>query len=79
MVKIVKITLIIVFLCTKSYSLEERATCYAGECNFYPGKIYTAGQTNCLNSLEQVQIEQDEFGFIIIDTGEWCVIYNEVR
>jgi hypothetical protein len=55
----------------------EMATCLAGECEFFIGIWYEYGETNCMQSLIMEEVEQGPLGFTIVETGEYCMIFNE--
>jgi len=77
-IKFIKIVIVFLLLSiSKSFSDQGQANCYSGTCTFYPGKYYTYGETTCLETLEQEDVIQDEFGFTVIETDKWCVIFND--
>tara|TARA_R110000803_G_scaffold206913_1_gene274499 strand:+ start:74 stop:268 length:195 start_codon:yes stop_codon:yes gene_type:complete len=55
----------------------DRATCFAGSCDFFPGIWYEYAETNCMDNLLMEEVDQDAFGFTIIETGDWCMVFNE--
>ena len=75
MKKILGISVLVLLLNSNAYS--EMATCYAGECEFFIGIWYEYAETNCLQSLMMEEVDQDPLGFTIVDTGEYCMVFNE--
>ena len=53
------------------------ATCFAGECEFFIGIWYEYAETNCFQSLIMEEVDQGPLGFTIVDTGEYCMVFNE--
>ena len=64
-------------LMLSSNAYSEMATCYAGECEFFIGIWYEYAETNCMQTLMMEEVEQDPFGFEIVETGEYCMAFNE--
>ena len=53
------------------------ATCFAGECEFFIGIWYEYAETYCMQSLMMEEVEQGPLGFTIVETGEYCMVFNE--
>tara|TARA_B100001250_G_scaffold395793_1_gene401095 strand:- start:1395 stop:1628 length:234 start_codon:yes stop_codon:yes gene_type:complete len=53
------------------------ATCFAGECEFFPGLWYSYAETICMQPLRNEEVDQGPLGFEIIATGEFCMVFNE--
>ena len=53
------------------------ATCFAGECDFYIGIWYEYAETTCMQNLTMEEVDQGPLGFTIIETGEYCMVFNE--
>ena len=53
------------------------ATCFAGECEFFIGIWYEYAETNCMQSLMMEEVDQGPLGFTIVDTDEYCMVFNE--
>ena len=75
MKKLLGIVVLGLFLSSNAYA--EMATCYAGECEFFIGIWYEYAETNCIQSLMMEEVEQDPLGFEIVETGEYCMVFNE--
>ena len=75
MKKLLSIVVLGLFLSSNAYS--EMATCFAGECEFFIGIWYEYAETNCLQTLIMEEVEQGPIGFEIVDTGEFCMVFNE--
>ena len=75
MKKLLGIVVLSLFLSSNAYS--EMATCFAGECEFFIGIWYEYAETNCLQTLIMEEVEQGPIGFEIVDTGEFCMVFNE--
>ena len=75
MKKLLGIVVLSLFLSSNAYS--EMATCFAGECEFFIGIWYDYAETNCLQTLMMEEVEQGPLGFEIVDTGEFCMVFNE--
>ena len=60
-----------------SNAYSEMATCYAGECEFFIGIWYEYAETNCMQTLMMEEVEQGPLGFEIVETGEYCMVFNE--
>jgi hypothetical protein len=75
MKKLFGVVVLCLFLSSNAYS--ERATCFAGECEFFPGIWYEYAETICSQSLMMEEVDQGPLGFTIVDTGEYCIIFNE--
>ena len=73
--KLLGITILSLLISGKAYSAQ--ATCFAGACDFFFGLWYEYAETNCTHTFVMEEVEQDAFGFTIVETGEWCLIYNE--
>ena len=56
---------------------SEMATCFAGECEFFPGLWYEYAETLCLQPLFNEEVDQGPLGFEIASTGEFCPVFNE--
>ena len=63
------------FLSSNAYS--DMATCFAGECEFLIGIWYEYADTNCMQSLMMEEVDQGPLGFTIVDTDEYCMVFNE--
>ena len=63
------------FLSSNAYS--EMATCFAGECEFFIGIWYEYAETNCMQSLMMEEVDQGPLGFTIVDTDQYCMVFNE--
>ena len=75
MKKLLGIVILSLLISGKAYS--AKATCFAGECDFFSGPWYEYAETNCMDNFVMEEVEQEAFGFTIVETGEWCLIYNE--
>ena len=75
MKKILGIVVLGLFLSSNAYS--DMATCFAGECEFFIGIWYEYAETNCFQSLTMEEVNQGPLGFTIVDTGEYCIVFNE--
>ena len=75
MKKLFGIVVLCLFLSSNAYS--EIATCFAGECEFFIGIWYEYAETNCFQSLTMEEVNQGPLGFTIVDTGEYCIVFNE--
>ena len=75
MKKLLGIVILSLLLSGKGYSAT--ATCFAGTCEFFLGLWYEYAETNCMDNLNMEEVEQEAFGFTIVETGEWCMVYNE--
>lgn len=75
MKKLFGVVVLCLFLSSNAYS--EMATCFAGECEFFPGIWYEYAETICSQSLMMEEVDQGPLGFTIVDTGEYCIIFNE--
>ena len=60
-----------------NYSLAETATCVAGECEFYLSLWYENAETYCMDNLMMEDVKTGPTSFIILDTGEECMVFNE--
>lgn len=58
-------------------SLADSATCMAGECEFLIGIWYEYAETLCMQPLVMEEVDQGPFGFTIVETGEYCAVFNE--
>ena len=56
---------------------SDMATCYAGECEFFIGIWYEYAETNCMQTLIMEEIDQGPLGFTIVETDQYCMIFNE--
>ena len=63
------------FLTSNAYS--DMATCFAGECEFLIGIWYEYAETLCMHNLIMEEVDQGPFGFTIVETGEYCMVFNE--
>ena len=75
MKKLFGVVVLCLFLSSNAYS--EIATCFAGECEFFIGIWYEYAETNCFQSLTMEEVNQGPLGFTIVDTGEYCMVFNE--
>lgn len=75
MKKFLVILVLGLFLTSNAYS--DMATCFAGECEFFIGLWYEYAETNCMQTLMMEEVEQGPLGFEIVDTGEFCMVFNE--
>ena len=75
MKKLFGVVVLCLFLSSNAYS--EMATCFAGECEFFIGIWYEYAETNCFQSLIMEEVDQGPLGFTIVDTGEYCMVFNE--
>ena len=75
MKKLLGIVVMVLFFSSNAYS--EMASCYAGECEFFIGIWYEYAETNCMQTLMMEEVEQGPLGFEIVDTGEFCMVFNE--
>ena len=69
--------ILVLGLLLSSNAYADRATCFAGSCDFFPGIWYVYAETNCMDNLLMEEVDQDAFGFTIIETGDWCMVFNE--
>ena len=69
--------IVVLSLLISSNVYSEMATCFAGECEFFIGIWYEYAETNCLQTLMMEEVEQGPLGFEIVDTGEFCMVFNE--
>ena len=74
-----KLFLSILIICSllggNAYS--EMATCFLGECEFFIGIWYEYAETNCMQTLMMEEVDQGPLGFEIVETGEYCMVFNE--
>ncbi len=56
---------------------SDMATCYAGECEFFIGIWYEYAETNCMQTLIMEEIDQGPLGFTIVETDQYCMVFNE--
>ena len=63
------------FLTSNAYS--DMATCFAGECEFFIGIWYEYAETLCMHNLFMEEVDQGPLGFTIVETGEYCMVFNE--
>ena len=63
------------FLTSNAYS--DMATCFAGECEFFIGIWYEYAETLCMHNLFMEEVDQGPLGFTIVETGEFCMVFNE--
>jgi hypothetical protein len=75
MKKILGIVVLGLFLSSNAYS--DMATCLLGECEFFIGIWYEYAETNCMQNLMMEEVDQDPLGFKIVETGEYCTVFNE--
>ena len=75
MKKLLGIVVLGLFLSSNAYS--EMATCFAGECEFFIGIWYEYAETNCMQSLMMEEVDQGPLGFTIVDTDQYCMVFNE--
>ena len=75
MKKLFGVVVLCLFLSSNAYS--EMATCFAGECEFFIGIWYEYAETNCMQSLIMEEVDQGPFGFTIVETDEYCMVFNE--
>ena len=75
MKKILGIIILSLFLNSNAFS--EMATCFAGECEFFIGIWYEYAETYCMQSLMMEEVEQGPLGFTIVDTDQYCMVFNE--
>ena len=75
MKKLFGIVVLCLFLSSNAYS--EIATCFAGECEFFIGIWYEYAETNCTQSLMMEEVDQGPLGFTIVETDEYCMVFNE--
>ena len=75
MKRILAVIVLGLFLSSNAYS--DMATCFAGECEFFIGIWYEYADTNCMQSLMMEDVDQDPLGFTIVDTDEYCMVFNE--
>ena len=75
MKKLLGIMVLGLFLSSNAYS--DMATCFAGECEFLIGIWYEYADTNCMQSLMMEEVDQGPLGFTIVDTDEYCMVFNE--
>ena len=75
MKKLFGVVVLCLFLSSNAYS--EIATCFAGECEFFIGIWYEYAETNCFQSLTMEEVDQGPLGLTIVDTGEYCIVFNE--
>ena len=69
------IVVMVLFFSSNAYS--EMASCYAGECEFFIGIWYEYAETNCMQTLIMEEIDQGPLGFTIVETDQYCMIFNE--
>ena len=55
----------------------DYASCFAGECEFLIGLWYEYAETDCIESFINKEVEQDPIGFTIVETGKYCMVFNE--
>ena len=75
MKKLFGVVVLGLFLSSNAYS--DMATCFAGECEFFIGIWYEYADTNCMQSLMMEEVDQGPLGFTIVDTDEYCMVFNE--
>ena len=75
MKRILAVIVLGLFLSSNAYS--DMATCFAGECEFFIGIWYEYADTNCMQSLMMEEVDQGPLGFTIVDTDEYCMVFNE--
>ena len=75
MKKLFGVVVLCLFLSSNAYS--DMATCFAGECEFFIGIWYEYADTNCMQSLMMEEVDQGPLGFTIVDTDEYCMVFNE--
>ena len=68
---------IITFILSTENIRADTATCFAGECEFFPGIWYEYAETLCMDNLMMEDVDQGPLGFTIVETGEYCMVYNE--
>ena len=69
--------IIVLSLCLTSNAKADYASCFAGECEFLIGIWYEYAETNCIDSFINEEVEQGPLGFTIVETGEYCMVFNE--
>ena len=69
--------IVVLGLLLSSNAYAEMATCYAGDCEFFIGIWYEYAETNCMQTLMMEEVEQGPLGFEIVETGEYCMVFNE--
>jgi hypothetical protein len=73
--KLFGVVVLCLFLSSNAYS--DMATCFAGECEFFIGIWYEYADTNCMQSLMMEEVDQGPLGFTIVDTDQYCMVFNE--
>ena len=71
------LTIFLIYFFWSSNALSALATCMYGECEFELGLWYDYGETNCMQTMFMVKVDQQALGFTIEETGEYCMIFNE--
>ena len=71
------LTILVLGLLFSGNAYSEMVTCLAGECEFFIGIWYEYAETNCMQSLLMEEVDQGPLGFTIVETGEYCMVFNE--
>ena len=75
MKKLLGIVVLVLLLSVNAYS--DMVTCFSGECEFYIGIWYEYADSTCMQNLTMEEVDQDPLGFTIVETGEYCMVFNE--
>ena len=75
MKKLLGIVVLVLLLSVNAYS--DMVTCFSGECEFYIGIWYEYADSTCMQNLTMEEVDQGPLGFTIVETGEYCMVFNE--